>query len=62
MVGGGFSMWGSCASREVAWRACWRWWVRGVWMLLYVSHVCMWYGAGQVRGGIAWACGSGVGL
>ena len=33
-----------------------------VWVLLYVSHVCKWFGAGQVRGGIAWACGSGVGL
>jgi len=29
MVGGGFSMWGSCASGEVAWRACWGWWVGG---------------------------------
>jgi hypothetical protein len=31
-----------------------------VWVLLYVSPVCKWFGAGQVRGGIAWACGSGV--
>ena len=51
MVGGGFSMWGSCAPREAAWRACWGWWVGGgvgVAICFSCVHV-VWCGASPWR-------------